>query len=172
MCHDGNCSGVTTYTQGLLIGCMTQAYHIKTAFGFDLDSSVDYLAVACNAFRIAKTHLSREGVAYDGDEQKLQGCDDNNWFRAILFWNLIKLYADADDNLKGEIGGYVSTNWNTMRDRLIDGRWTADDWTVTSPMSVGCVKTQMSLFWLAIAKPSIQAFRRAHATFLRSPVPR
>ena len=133
-----DCGAIYTYNQGLLIGVLVQMDSLQRANVTTIDATLDHLSVALKAFRVTTRHLQEHGFVSDGPLVKDSDCADrdNFWFRAIFFWNALKLflhlrtlqapeYAAAAE----EVGAAITKNWRHLAGVLDKTSSLApDDW--------------------------------------------
>ena len=158
-----DCSANSTYNQGLLIGCMIQM-DILNKYGVSIDN-LNFINIAIKAFNFTVNNLSEKVDTYgliisDGDFVKKNGCwtGDNFWFRSIFYWNSLKLllylkkyYSNSYKSDINSISTVLTNNWKYVKAKVINqNSLAANNWFLPNPGAASCIKTQISLSWLAI----------------------
>ena len=135
------------------------------------------MGLALSAFNATLAWLAEDGCVTDGALASSDKCGSTDyfWFRGVWFWNALKLElhlralgpARAAD--AAAVGAALGRNWAHARGTLDPatrlspndwfanktaqrGRGAADGDGAPRPSAVGCFKTQMALYWLALAE--------------------
>ena len=171
---NADCAAVTTYNEGLLIGSLVTMDQLRRrrathAEPVVIDSSgLDFMRLAIKAFNVTLEHLQEggEGWVSDGPAVKSMSCGDTDifWFRGIFFWNALKLHLHlrrlgpehaADAAMVAEA---ITNNWLHVKKVLhYPTGLSPNNWFGERRGGVGCFKTQMSLYWLALAQRGVES---------------
>jgi hypothetical protein len=148
-----DCGAIYTYNQGLLIGVVVtmdrlQRAGIATISFTKYNHSFGLVDVAVAAFNATLVYLEEHGCISDGPLVKEDSCADrdNFWFRAVFFWNTLKLYlhlrslaaAEADDRdhyqqVAATVKGAILRNWVHVSRVLFRSKLSPNDWFATPP---------------------------------------
>ena len=128
--------------------------------------------MAISSYLFSKAHLT-EQVKYKNKTLNIftagqwvkdnsNNCEqgDNFWFLSIFYWNLAKLYLYLDDknSHKAQIAEDIKNNWAYVSTKVISPpTYLAPDNWVNPADKTLCPKTQVSLYWLALANQVVSS---------------